>query len=218
MNTTAGQHDWIVETFPVGPLQCNCTIVGNPLTKQAVVVDPGGDVEVILEKLNTHGLTCTEILHTHAHFDHFMAAGALQAKLDAPLSLHADDRPLWDMLPAQLARFGLQPDPTPVPPPDKALTDDEPILSGAGCCLHTPGHTPGSTSFHFPELKLLLAGDTLFKGSVGRTDLWGGDFDAIKASIQSRLYTLDEDTTVVTGHGPSTTIGDERQFNMLVTA
>ncbi len=216
--TSDNTADWIIETFPVGPLQCNCTIVGNPKTKEAVVVDPGGDVDTILEKLNAHGLTVTEILHTHAHFDHFMAAGALRAKTQAPLALHKDDRFLWDNLPTQLERYGFAGPDEPIPPPDATLEHEQPFFGGTGCCLHTPGHTPGSTSFHFPDLKLLLAGDTLFKGSIGRTDLWGGDFDQIETSIRKRLYTLDDDTTVVTGHGPPTTIGDECRHNAIITA
>lgn len=217
-DTQQSEHPWIVETFPVGPLQCNCTIIGNTQTGKATVVDPGGDVAKILAKLTEHKLTCSEILHTHAHFDHFLAADALKQATEAPLALHKDDKPLWDMLPTQCQLFGIAHDGSHAPPPDEWLTDDQPVLSGAGCCLHTPGHTPGSMSFHFPELKLLVAGDTLFRGSVGRTDLWGGDFEAIKTSIQQRLYTLDEDTVVVAGHGPNTTIGQECQQNQVVRA
>lgn len=212
--TTPG---WVVESFPVGPLQCNCTIIGNTETGDAVVVDPGGDVAVILAKLKEHGLRCTEILHTHAHFDHFLAADALKQATEAPLALHKQDQPLWEMLPTQCDLFGIPHDGKHAPPPDVWLGDEQPVLGEAGSCLHTPGHTPGSMSFHFPDLELLVAGDTLFKGSVGRTDLWGGDFQQIKSSIQQRLYTLDDVTTVIPGHGPATTIGDECRHNSVVS-
>lgn len=217
MVTTAERY--VVETFPVGPLQCNCTLIIDTKSHEAVVVDPGGDVEYIVERLKAHGVsTLKQILHTHAHFDHFMAAGQLRERTEGPLALHGDDRFLWDNLKAQCDRFGLEYEP--VPPPDETIEHEQPLQVGElqGMCLHTPGHTPGSTCFYFEPLKLLLAGDTLFKGSVGRTDLWGGDFSQIEQSIQQRLYTLDESTTVVTGHGPSTVLGDEMRNNAIVRA
>lgn len=210
---------YVVETFPVGPLQCNCTIIVDTETHEAIVVDPGGDVDLILQRLQHHGAsTIKQILHTHAHFDHFMAAGQLCQRTEGPLALHAEDRFLWDNLKAQCDRFGLQFEP--VPPPDETIEHEQVIQVGdlKGICVHTPGHTPGSTCFYFEPLKLLLAGDTLFKGSVGRTDLWGGDFCQIEQSIKQRLYTLDEETDVVTGHGPATRLGDEMRNNAIVRA
>lgn len=161
----------IRETFPVGPLQCNCTLIGDPVSKKAIVVDPGGDPEKILARLQAHGLTLVSIIHTHAHFDHFLASGKLKELTGATLHLHKDDQPLWDNLQMQCQMFGVPY--TPVPPPDRWLGDDEELACGCGVALHTPGHTPGSMSFWFADAKLLIAGDTLFRRGIGRTDLWG---------------------------------------------
>ncbi|HDS1819385.1 MAG: MBL fold metallo-hydrolase [Pseudomonas sp.] len=206
----------IRETFPVGPLQCNCTLIGDPLTKKAIVVDPGGDPEKILARLQAHGLTLVSIIHTHAHFDHFLASGKLKALTGATLHLHKDDQSLWDNLEMQCQMFGVPY--TPVPPPDRWLGDDEELACGCGVALHTPGHTPGSMSFWFADAKLLIAGDTLFRRGIGRTDLWGGDQRAIVRSIKERLYRLDEEAIVVTGHGPDTRLGDEMRENPFVRA
>jgi glyoxylase-like metal-dependent hydrolase (beta-lactamase superfamily II) len=207
----------IRKTFSVPPLGCNCSIIGDPHTKQALVVDPGGAPERILQEVAALGLTVTRILHTHAHFDHFLASGAMKAATGAVLCLHQDDRELWNILETQCQMFGVPY--VPAPPPDQWLVDEEPIDLGlvGGVALHTPGHTPGSMCFYFEQARLVLAGDTLFRGSIGRTDLWGGDFDAIERSIKERLYTLDEHTVVVTGHGPETQIGYERCYNGVVT-
>jgi glyoxylase-like metal-dependent hydrolase (beta-lactamase superfamily II) len=208
----------IRKTFSVPPLGCNCSIIGDPVTKEALIVDPGGAAERILHEVALLGLTVTRILHTHAHFDHFMAAGEMKKATAALLCLHEDDRQLWDMLEVQCQAFGVPY--VPVPPPDHWLTDEETVLAGqvTAMALHTPGHTPGSMSFHFPDAQLVLAGDTLFRGSIGRTDLWGGDFDAIERSIRERLYSLDDSTVVVTGHGPETEIGWEKNRNQFVRA
>jgi hydroxyacylglutathione hydrolase len=203
----------IRKTFSVPPLGCNCSIIGDPVTKQAIVVDPGGAHERILREVQQLGLTVTMILHTHAHFDHFLASGEMKKATGAVLCLHEDDRTLWSMLDIQCRMFGVPY--IPVPPPDYWLKDEEKLLVGqlTAVALHTPGHTPGSMSFHVPDSNLVLAGDTLFRGGIGRTDLWGGDFDAIERSIHERLYTLHESTLVVTGHGPETEIGLEKQTN-----
>ncbi|MBK7420977.1 MAG: MBL fold metallo-hydrolase [Nitrospira sp.] len=208
----------IRKTFSVPPLGCNCSIIGDPITKQAIVVDPGGAPERILQEVRAMGLTVVSIVHTHAHFDHFLASGAMKQATGAALCLHPDDRPLWDILEMQCRMFGVPY--VPAPPPDYWLKDEERLAIGEleGIALHTPGHTPGSMCFHFPAAKLVVAGDTLFRGSIGRTDLWGGDFDVIEQSIRERLYTLDEQTAVVTGHGPETEIGRERETNSFVRA
>jgi glyoxylase-like metal-dependent hydrolase (beta-lactamase superfamily II) len=209
---------WIIETFPVGPLQCNCTLIGDPARGEALVVDPGGDAQKILDRLAAHHLKITGILHTHAHFDHFLASGTLKARTGASLALHKQDQFLWDMLETQCGMFGIPYEPA--PPPDHWLEHEEPVTAGTCCgtALHTPGHTPGSMCFSFPEAGLLIAGDTLFRGSVGRTDLWGGDPQAIAQSIRTHLYALDEATRVITGHGPATRIGDEMRHNPFVPA
>jgi hydroxyacylglutathione hydrolase len=208
----------IRKTFSVPPLGCNCSIIGDPVSKQAVVVDPGGAAERILREVRELGLTVTKLLHTHAHFDHFLASGEMKNSTGAALCLHEDDRELWEMLEMQCRAFGVPY--VPVPPPDYWLTDEEKVSVGqvTAIALHTPGHTPGSMSFHVPEGGVVLAGDTLFRGSIGRTDLWGGDFDAIERSIRDRLYTLDDSTLVVTGHGPETEIGWEKERNQFVRA
>lgn len=210
-------QDYFVTTFPAGPLQCNCTIIGHLPSNEAVVIDPGGNVQTILNILAQHGFTLTRILHTHGHFDHIMAAGQLQEHTGAPTAIHEGDRWLWDNLKLQCERFHIPF--TPLPPPTEVIDDEAPITLGnhaCGTCIYTPGHTPGSVSFAFNELKLLLAGDTLFRRSIGRTDLWGGDFSQIEHSIRNKLYALDEAMTVITGHGPSTTLADEIRHNPVV--
>ena len=206
----------IRKTFSVPPLGCNCSIIGDPVTKQAIVVDPGGAHERILHEVEQLGLTVSHIVHTHAHFDHFLASGAMKQATGATLCLHQDDLDLWTNLEMQCRMFGVTA--VPMPMPDHWLKDEEKVLVGQipVIALHTPGHTPGSMSFHVPVEQLLLAGDTLFRGSIGRTDLWGGDFDAIEQSIRERLYTLDDATIVVAGHGPETEIGWEKESNQFI--
>jgi glyoxylase-like metal-dependent hydrolase (beta-lactamase superfamily II) len=208
----------ILKTFPVPPLGCNCSIIGDPATKKAIVVDPGGAVEHILREVKAAGLTVTAILHTHAHFDHFLASSDLKRATGATIYLHELDRPLWDKLDVQCALFGVASAPALVP--DHYIKDEDRVAVGEvqGVALHTPGHTPGSLCFSFPSAKLVLAGDTLFRGAIGRTDLWGGDFKAIERSIRERLYTLDEQTRVITGHGAETVIGFEKDENMYIRA
>lgn len=207
----------IRKTFPVPPLSCNCTILGDPKTKEAVVVDPGGDADRILREVRELGLTIRLILHTHAHFDHFLASGTIQQATNAMICLHEDDLRLWDMLEVQCRMFRVPYNP--VPPPDAWLRDEESLMLGEnqGTVIHTPGHTPGSLCFYFAQDALVLSGDTLFRGGIGRTDLWGGDPRAIEQSIRERLYSLNADTIVVPGHGPETQIGIERQSNAFIT-
>ena len=210
--------DIIVETIPVGPLQCNCTILGDLVSRKAIVVDPGGDSEILLERLVELNLQVERIIHTHAHLDHFLASGKMKEATGAKLALHREDLFLWDMLEDQCRMFGIPFEPP--PPPDQWLENEEEIDLNdlQGKALHTPGHTPGSMCFLFESQKLLIAGDTLFQGSIGRTDLWGGDFKKIEKSIQEKLYTLDEETSVITGHGESTSIGNEMRANSFVRA
>ncbi|HBD29307.1 MAG TPA: MBL fold metallo-hydrolase [Candidatus Lambdaproteobacteria bacterium] len=210
--------DIIVETIPVGPLQCNCTILGDLVSRKAIVVDPGGDAEILLERLVELNLQVERIIHTHAHLDHFLASGKMKEATGAKLALHREDLFLWDMLEDQCRMFGIPFEPP--PPPDQWLENEEEIDLNdlQGKALHTPGHTPGSMCFLFESQKLLIAGDTLFQGSIGRTDLWGGDFKKIEKSIQEKLYTLDEETSVITGHGESTSIGHEMRANSFVRA
>ena len=202
------------KSFPVGPLQCNCTIIGNTLTGKGYLIDPGGDAERILETIETMNISIEAIYHTHAHFDHFLASAEIKEKTGAPIFLNESDRFLWDTLEMQCSYFNI--DFKPTPPPDFNIEDQQDLIHCAGVCIHTPGHTPGSVSFHFESEKLLIAGDTLFQGSVGRTDLPGGDFKMLKSSIQEKIYSLDESTVVVTGHGPQTSIKREMESNLFI--
>ena len=204
----------IRQTFPVGFLQCNCTIIGDSVIRKAFVVDPGGDPEIIMAKLRELDLQVVALVHTHAHLDHFLASGDIKKQTDAPIYLQKGDKFLWDNLEMQCRMFGVSY--RPVPDPDYWLKDDEELPCCGGVAMHTPGHTPGSMCFWFEKSKLLIAGDTLFRRSVGRTDLWGGDYKAIERSIKQRLYTLDEEAVVVAGHGPDTTIGEELRENSII--
>lgn len=203
------------ETFPVGPLRCNCVIVyeGN----KALVIDPGGDADKILERLGPD-VEVVGMIHTHAHFDHILAAGAMQRATGAPLWLHEADLPLWQNVGMQCQLFGVPCEDEHLPEPTGWLTDELALPVGQGGVLHVPGHTPGSCGFWFEPLSLLVAGDTLFRRGVGRTDLWGGDTNQLIASIQMRFYTLADETTVITGHGPRTSVGEEKTENPYVLA
>ena len=204
------------ERFPVGPLQCNCVVIGDRVSGKALVIDPGGDVEKILAILERESLTLTQIIHTHAHLDHILASGLLKEKTGAALYLHKGDRFLWDAVEQQCQMFGVPP--TSLPDPDHELHDEQDLQCGDGVCLHTPGHTPGSVSFWFEDQKLLVAGDTLFRRGVGRTDLPGGSFESLQKSISDKLFKLDDGATVITGHGPDTTLGEEMSENPFVRA
>ncbi len=203
------------KTFPVGPLQCNCTVIGDNETGMGYVFDPGGDAARIMATATELGFKIVGIIHTHAHLDHILAAGEIHQLTGAPIWLNRSDRFLWDTLELQCRMWGIPY--SPVPEPDHWIEDEQDLECG-GCCIHTPGHTPGSTSFYFEDSSLLIAGDTLFQGSVGRTDFEGGDAAMLKKSIQQRIYKLDESAAVVTGHGPETTIGQEMRFNAFVRA
>jgi hydroxyacylglutathione hydrolase len=203
----------ILETFPVGPLQCNCSVLGDETTGEALVVDPGDNIPQILALLARHKLTLKQIIVTHGHIDHVGGALQLKRATGAPILLNENDLPLLDMMDMQAGWIGIQP--PEVAPPDVGAEDGmvAGIAGHAAHILHTPGHTEGSICLHFADHNLLLAGDTLFAGSIGRTDLPGGDGRKILRSIHDRLLTLPENTRVIPGHGPATTIGEERQSN-----
>ena len=207
----------IVETFPVGLLGCNCSIVADAATGQAVVVDPGDDAERILALLASSRLTAVALLHTHAHFDHAGASALLAKVTGAPILFHAADVPLYAALAEQGRAFGL-----PAGAPGKVsrlLAQGDRVACGSGSLevLHTPGHTPGSLCFRTDgDRPVLFSGDTLFRRSVGRTDLWGGSTDDLLESIRTRLLTLPGDTPVLPGHGDGTTIAEEARLNPFV--
>ncbi len=201
------------QTFPVGPLQCNCTVLADEGTLEATVVDPGGDVGQILGLLAANRLRLTQIVVTHAHIDHIAGALELRERTGAPVLYNQRDLPLVAMMDVQAGWLGMA---TPrVAPPDNSAEDG--LLLSIGHhraeVIHTPGHTPGSISLYLSDDALLLAGDTLFRRSVGRTDLPGGDTATLLRSIRERLLHLPEGTTVVPGHGEHTTIGEEAERN-----
>lgn len=214
LQTQASQ--FIIRTFPVGPLQCNCSVIGDRISGKALVIDPGGDADYILALLKELELTVVAIIHTHAHLDHILASGEIKAATGAPIYLHEGDKFLWDMVEEQCVRFGVPK--VALPEPDYFLHDDKDLNCCGGVAIHTPGHTPGSISFWFEEYKTLIAGDTLFLGGIGRTDLPGGNFDQIITSIKERIYSLDDEAVVVTGHGPNTSIGNEKANNGFIRA
>lgn len=204
----------IIETFPVGLLQCNCTILGDEETREAIVIDPGDDADVILDRLGKHGLAPKHIVCTHTHIDHVGGIYDLQARAETPAAIHKDDLFLFEKLDVQAQWIGL-------PAPKRGVIDKLVQDGSAVSCrgiemgvLHTPGHTPGSITLHLPgDQNILFTGDTLFLQSIGRTDLWGGSYPEIISSIQKKIMTFDDDTLVISGHGKSTTIGHERRFN-----
>jgi glyoxylase-like metal-dependent hydrolase (beta-lactamase superfamily II) len=222
----------IHEVLPVGWLQCNCSILGDPETREALVLDPGDEVERVLEVLRRHALNVRAIVSTHAHIDHVGGLQKLQQATGAPVLMHGDDLELYRHLDEQAAWLG-------VPPPasarvDQLLREGDSVHWGkySASVLHTPGHTPGSVSLYLSPHAMrvtgaragheetaeerqgtLFAGDTLFAGSIGRTDLWGGSFEDILRSIHGKLLVLPDRTVVYPGHGPATTIGEERDHN-----
>jgi glyoxylase-like metal-dependent hydrolase (beta-lactamase superfamily II) len=211
------QEKLILETFPVGPLQCNCTILGDPVTHEAIVIDPGEEISRIYGRLTEHGLKLKQILITHAHIDHIGGALKLKRLTSAPILLNENDLPLLKMMEEQAGWLGVETPETEAP--DASLADGLTVglESYPAQVVHTPGHTQGSVCLYFEPLELLVAGDTLFAGSIGRTDLPGGDGRQILQSIHSRLLVLPEETAVLPGHGPLTTIGDEKMRNPFLT-
>jgi glyoxylase-like metal-dependent hydrolase (beta-lactamase superfamily II) len=202
----------IVATLPVGMIQTNCYIVGCEETKAGAIVDPGGHPERILAEVERQGLTIKVVLNTHAHFDHTDANGAIVQATGAPLALHPQDQPMLEAS-GGAAMFGLHADPS--PPPDLELHDGDELEIGTlrFRVLHTPGHTPGHVCFYEPAQGALFDGDVLFYRGIGRTDLPGGNWQQLMDSIGQVLFALPDETTVYSGHGQATTIGEEKQLN-----
>ena len=203
----------IRETFPVGPLGCNCTVLGDETSGEATVVDPGAEIAKILSVLAKHHLNLRKIVVTHAHIDHIAGALSLKEITRAPILYHEADLPLVAMMDEQAEWLGVAK--AEVAAPDHSPADAETLETGNvhAEILHTPGHTEGGLCLYLPEHSLLLAGDTLFAGSVGRTDLPGGNIRKLINSIRERLLPLPDHTVVVPGHGRETTIGQERDSN-----
>jgi len=208
----------IHEILPVGPLQCNCSVIGDESTHEGLVIDPGDNIEDVVSIVRKHNLQIKQIVITHAHIDHVGGAMKLRAATGAAILLNQNDYALLKMLDAQAAWIG-------VAPPGKVEIDHsvaqaDSIKTGSlsADVIHTPGHTEGSICLYFPAEKKLIAGDTLFAGSIGRTDLPGGSFEKIIRSLHDKVLELPDDTVVIPGHGPLTTIGDERQSNPFLVA
>ena len=203
----------IHEILPVGPLQCNCSIIGDKASREAMVIDPGDDIADVLALIHKHNLQVKQIVVTHAHIDHVGGAMKLRAATGAPILLNQNDYTLLKMLDVQAAWIG-------VPPPgnvdiDHSVGELDKVQAGSlvAQVMQTPGHTEGSICLYFPAQNKLIAGDTLFARSIGRTDLPGGSFEKIISSIHEKLLTLPDETIVVPGHGPLTSIGEERDSN-----
>lgn len=208
-----------LENLVVGPLECNCIIFGCKKTAEAVVIDPGDEATRILNCLEQNGLHLKYILQTHAHVDHISAAKDLQEAAQTEVLLHRGDLLLLDSLPMQAFMFGLE-----IKPPPKInrfIKEDDIIIVGVYemRVIHSPGHSPGSVCFYMPhsvngdEKHILFAGDTIFYRSIGRYDLPGGSYEQLMTSISEKLFVLPDDTIVYPGHGPMTTIGEEKQDN-----
>jgi len=203
----------IHEILPVGPLQCNCSIIGDENTREAMVIDPGDEIEDVVALLQKHGLTVKQIVITHAHIDHIGGAAKLRKLTGAPVLLNQNDYALLKMLDVQAAWVGMA--------VSEQVQIDQPLANGdklqtgnlEATVMHTPGHTEGSVCLYFAAEHKLIAGDTLFAGSIGRTDLPGGSLKKIMSSLHERVLTLPDETVVIPGHGPLTSIGAERETN-----
>jgi glyoxylase-like metal-dependent hydrolase (beta-lactamase superfamily II) len=217
----ASTQELIHITIPVGILHCNCTIVGDPATREALVIDPGDEVNRILDLIGRHKLNVQAIVSTHAHIDHVGGLSRLHRYTGAPVLMHREDLPLYQAMDVQAAFLGVA---TPELTSIDHLLKEGDILHWGSCeahVMHTPGHTPGSVCLFVPKevgsvtlaAPQLFAGDTLFAGSIGRTDLWGGSMEQIIDSLRSKLMQLPDNTIVYPGHGAVTTIGNERYSN-----
>jgi hydroxyacylglutathione hydrolase len=201
----------IHEILPVGPLQCNCSIIGDENTREAMVIDPGDEIEDVVALLQKHGLTVKQIVITHAHIDHIGGAAKLRKLTGAPVLLNQNDYALLKMLDVQAAWVGMAvPEQVQI---DQPLANGDKLQTGnlEATVMHTPGHTEGSVCLYFAAEHKLIAGDTLFAGSIGRTDLPGGSLKKIMSSLHERVLTLPDETVVIPGHGPLTSIGAERE-------
>jgi len=216
--------DLKVETFTIGSFLCNCSLVYSTRTKECIIIDPGNDADSLMKIILERELIVKKLLHTHAHFDHIGHSKEIKKQTGATIHLHKDDLTLYKALPAQAIMFGIAP--ITAGKVDKFIEEQEEFsLEDSGLnnflkAMHTPGHTKGSCCFYTEnqDTPLLFSGDTLFLNSIGRTDFPGGDFETIKKSIKDRLYTLPDETRVITGHGPETRVFEEKRSNPFVSA
>ena len=204
----------IIKMLAVGPIQANCFVLGCGETLEAVVIDPGDEADRILHALAESSLTAKFIINTHGHFDHVGANKRINEVTGAPILIHPLDAPMLNQLSASAAAWGLAADNS--PKPDRELKDGDNVKFGNITLkvIHTPGHTPGGISLHSSDF--VFVGDTLFAGSIGRTDFPGGSFEVLKESIRNKLFLLGDHVKVYTGHGPPTTIGEEKRSNPFV--
>jgi hydroxyacylglutathione hydrolase len=212
-------------SLPVGLLQCNCSIVGDPVTREAIVIDPGDEIHRVMDLLGRHKLQVKAIVSTHAHIDHVGGLKKLHDYTGAPVLMHRDDVPLYQAMDMQAGFLGIEP--PPITEVDQFLREGDTLTWGnlRAQVIHTPGHSPGSSCLFLPAeagkvtvtTPVLFAGDTLFAGSIGRTDLWGGSTEEIMKSLMTKLLVLPDETVVHPGHGPSTFIGREKQSNPFLT-
>lgn len=203
-------------TIPVGPLEVNCYVIWDEDTGDAVVIDPGGDEEEIRKELREARVEVRYIVNTHGHFDHVGGNAALKAALKAPVAIHREDAPMLAYAHEQAILFGVK---TPEQPsPDILLEDGAELVAGKVRLkvIHTPGHTRGGVCLYYEREGVLFTGDTLFAGSVGRTDFEGGSFDELMASIRDRILPLGDDVKIMPGHGPASTIGEEKDINPFI--
>ncbi|KAJ3108353.1 hypothetical protein HDU97_001478 [Phlyctochytrium planicorne] len=210
-----------VTVIVVGPLSCNCVIISDSKSKEAIIVDPGGDAKIILNSIELLNVSVKAIYHSHAHLDHCLATRRIKAETGASVHVHREDLFLWEHVEEQAKYIGLRLPKDNIPePPDVLLAGNEEIVLGGeiiGKVIHTPGHSPGSSCYHIYD-HVVCTGDTLFRDSVGRFDLWRSDYNSLKSSIQKKLYSLPSDLPVIPGHGPSTSIGRERESNQFIRA
>lgn len=204
----------IIKSLAVGPIMANCFILGCEKTRESVVIDPGDETDKILLSLADSELKLKYIINTHGHFDHVGGNRKLKDATGADILIHSLDAPMLSQLPTAAAAFGLSSDES--PPPDKSLEDGETVSFGSITLevIHTPGHTPGGISLYTDGC--VFVGDTLFAGSIGRTDFPGGDYETLISSIRNKLFVLGDDVRVFTGHGPETSICNEKRFNPFV--
>jgi len=203
----------ILEGFPVGPIQANCYIVGDENSGKGVVIDPGDEVDRILSRIKEHSLHVELILNTHGHFDHVGGNKKLKEATGAKIAIHPDDAHYLDKLSQSAAVWGMSAEDS--PPPDLLLSDGQ-ILEVGGLkfkVLHTPGHSPGSVSFLIDDAQIVFTGDLIFAGSIGRTDFPGGDYNALIQSVRKKIFPIGDDYRILSGHGPATTVGHEKQYN-----
>lgn len=206
-----------MKTLVVGPLDVNCHILWHTDDRTAVIIDPGGDADLIEQEIKSRDLSVRFVINTHGHFDHVGANPALCASLGVGLAIHPADAALLERAPEQALSFGLT---TPAQPAPKLLLEDKAVVTAGSLSLeviHTPGHSPGGVCLYIEERRIVFTGDTLFAGGIGRTDLPGGSYETLISSIKHKIFPLGDDVVVYPGHGPASTVGQERATNPYLT-